>query len=283
MTTQLARAATWYAKHGWTIFPLRPKTKEPFGGQGVYCASSDSDTVSGWWKRYPLANIGLHCGGSNFLALDLDEYKDTFGGDGFLGRDDEETVTNLTGGGGTHLLYALPEGTRYGNAKGNLPPGIDIRGWGGYIVLPPSVHPSGKPYQWESGYGPHEIEALPLPDRLRQILDEAKGHQHIIGPADSYAVKVAQGLVESVLERLGIKHFGVRSYDTDGRKWVLRSCPFAPRENPHPSDRSAYIVIARDGHIGAGCHHARCQDVLRQAKLGGWRYLLREREAYVTA
>lgn len=272
--TRLQRAAAWYAQFGWHIFPLRPRTKEPFANLGVYHATADPEQVADWWRRWPNANVGLHCGGSHLLAIDLDLYKDTYNGDGLLTPDDEQTITNLTGSGGTHLLYRLEEGEKYGNAKGDLPTGIDIRGWGGYIVLPPSVHPSGNLYQWETNYGPHEIAAAPLPAWLRTILQAGRTGYRIPGPSNSMAVEMGVRLVESVLDRLDIPTTEMREYDGDGRKWILKRCPFQPDDAPHDSDRGAYIVIARDGKIAAGCHHERCRDRLHDAKLSGWRWLL---------
>jgi len=168
------KSAVWYAQHGWKIFPLRPGTKEPFAGIGVYHATTDLAQIKKWWTQWPSANIGLNCGNSGLIALDADQYKDIYDGDKLLDKDQEETVTNLTGGGGTHLLYLMPEGKLYGNATKGLPSGIDVRGFGGYIVLPPSTHPTGNLYAWESGYGPHEIVPLPLPDFLCEIFDAAQ-------------------------------------------------------------------------------------------------------------
>jgi hypothetical protein len=260
--------------YGWEIFPLRPRTKEPFAGIGVYQATSDLAQIRQWWTRWPQANVALHCGGSGILAIDLDLYKDTFNGGGVLTPDDEQTVTNLTGNGGTHLLYKLEDGERYGNAKGNLPSGIDIRGWGGYIVLPPSIHPNGNTYQWEDGYQPYAIPLLPLPGKLRELLSSARTGYRIPGPSNSIAVQIATRMVESVLDRLDIPTSEMREYDGDGRKWILKRCPFQPDDAPHDSDRGAFIVIARDGKVAAGCHHERCRERLRDEKKSGWRWLL---------
>lgn len=283
MSSQLARAAAWYARHGWTVFPLRPHTKEPFGGLGVYNATRDLAQVAEWWQRWPQANIGLHCGGCGLLALDIDAYKDTYAGVDILTREDEETITNLTGGGGTHLLYTTPEGTRYGNNKGNLPPGVDIRGWGGYIVLPPSIHPNGNLYRWESGYRPDEIAPLPLPAGLRAMLDMGRAVQRTAGPPDKFAVAVAQKLVQSVLGALEIETYPAQVYDGDGRKWILKFCPFNPAEEPHENDKAAFVVIARDGYISAGCQHERCRNRLAAASTTGWRFLLGQRARLAAA
>jgi len=39
-------------------------------------------------------------------------------------------------------------------------------GDGGVIIVPPSIHPSGKPYRWRKGFAPDEIALAPLPDWL---------------------------------------------------------------------------------------------------------------------
>lgn len=171
---KLYRSAVWYARHGWQIFPLRPQTKEPFGGLGIYQATADLNQIWQWWSRWPDANIGMHCGPSGILTLDADMYKDAYAGERMLDRADEDTVTNLTGSGGTHLLFQMPEDSHFGNHRAGLPAGIDVRGYGGYIVLPPSIHPNGKAYQWEGGYGPHEIELLALPPFLFELLEKAQ-------------------------------------------------------------------------------------------------------------
>lgn len=130
-------------------------------------------TVHRWWQRWPDANIGVAAGKSGLLVLDADSYKDNYEGARLLSLEDEQTVTNLTGSGGSHLVYLMPEGAFYTNARGTLPKGIDIRGWGGQFVVPPSVHPSGNRYIWEMGYGPHEIAPLPAPERLCNLLSNA--------------------------------------------------------------------------------------------------------------
>jgi hypothetical protein len=199
----LHRSALWYARHGWYVVPLY----EPrFDGNGecIGCAcevwkrnsrnypndfkcespgkhprlssweeqaSRDPQQIQSWWQRWPSANIGIAAGKSGILAFDIDSYKDTYAGDKLLSMADEETITNLSGGGGQHLIYRVPDGSYYTNANSSLPDGIDIRCHGGQFVAPPSVHPSGNRYQWEAEYGPHEIEVQPLPDHIRGILD----------------------------------------------------------------------------------------------------------------
>jgi hypothetical protein len=65
----------------------------------------------------------------------------------------------------------MPEGKNYGCSRGNLPAGIDVKGDGGYVVAPPSLHESGRHYQFELEYGLGEIEIEVLPKELQDILD----------------------------------------------------------------------------------------------------------------
>lgn len=277
MTKQpdMGRAALWYARRfNWTIFPLRPGTKEPFYGLGVYQATADLDQIHDWWQRWPRANVGLHCGGSNILGLDADEYKNSYTGTG-LTPAEKETVTSLTGKGGAHLLYAMPIGVRLGNATGKLPAGIDIRGWGGYIVLPPSLHPNGRRYAWELDYGPHEIAMLPLPLSLWEILKSYTIND--VKPEATHPAHIAQAvaLVERVLVALNIPATGPTAYMQEGRRWALRRCPFMPVDDPHDDDRGPFVTVFPDGRIAAGCQHNRCRQHIEQSGLSGWRWLRR--------
>lgn len=201
MSERTHKAAIWYARHGWYVIPLHaPLFDNKHNCVGCTCeawrrkhtpsyvcntpgkhpvikdwetnASNNIATINEWWKRWVWANVGIAAGKSGLLVFDRDSYKDTYEGDELLTPSDENTVTNLTGGGGTHLIYKMPDGATFTNAHSKLPTGIDIRGFGGQFVAPPSVHPSGQVYQWEAGFGPHEVSLLPVPENLRLILEE---------------------------------------------------------------------------------------------------------------
>jgi len=152
----LGRAAVAYAGQGWLVFPLRPRDKRPMANAdydleadalgGFTLATRVPDVVAGWWRRWPDANIGCRPGPSGFVVLDLD------GPDGEaaaqrLGLLAEPTLEVATGreDGGRHRWYRHPGG-HVGNAS--LAPKLDVRADTGYVVLPPSVHPSGRPYRW---------------------------------------------------------------------------------------------------------------------------------------
>lgn len=162
--TALRDAALWYATvAGWPVFPLTVAGKTPATRNGFKNATTDLEQIEGWWAQANY-NIGTPTG-IHFDVIDIDgptgfrSYADILHADCQPGccdgdklcRPDRSHVTGLpilatayTGGGGRHLLTPV---TGTGN-KAALLPGIDIRGAGGYIVLPPSVHSSGNRYDW---------------------------------------------------------------------------------------------------------------------------------------
>jgi hypothetical protein len=86
-----------------------------------------------------------------------------------------ETLLARTGNGGLHLFYRYPPSGRWPNTRGLLGRGIDTRGEGGWVIAPPSLHVSGKPYAWENLVPPAEAPSWLLA-RLRpgRVLDRAE-------------------------------------------------------------------------------------------------------------
>jgi hypothetical protein len=158
-------AALALAGRGFAVFPLRPRGKQPLiakadGGHGVKDATTDPVRIVAWLRREPLAGIGLACGApSGIFAVDDDPAK---GGDETLAELElrhgplPSTPVSLTGGGGRHFLFQ--HATGIGN-RVHVAAGIDIRGDGGYIVAPPSLHPCGRPYAWSVD---HHIDDVPI-------------------------------------------------------------------------------------------------------------------------
>jgi len=137
-------------------------------------ASTDPATIRGWFAKWDRLNLGIAPGKSGLLAVDHDAYKDNYAGADLISREDEKTSTSITGNGGQHLIFQKPEGKTYTNANNTLPEGVDIRCDGGMIVVAPSMHPSGNPYQWEDGYSLAECTPIPLPAALVAIIDAAQ-------------------------------------------------------------------------------------------------------------
>ncbi|MCB9150203.1 MAG: bifunctional DNA primase/polymerase [Caldilineaceae bacterium] len=253
----------------------------------------DPETIRKWWGRpwrdvdvetgeviENIPNIADDCGKSSILAFDADTYKNQVGDLlDIIPRGDQETVTALTGGGGTHLVYDA-QGKPYGNSTHGLDPGIDIRGVGGYIVVAPSVHKSGRRYMWESGYEPGRIPLRPIPDALDAILSAAHGNRVRYTPGEPTAapeaIKRQAGLVDQVIERAELAADAAQPYLGDGLRWILSQCPFCPESDRHADDGTPFIVVLPDGRIVAGCHHNRCRQRIAAAGVSGWQ-LLRKR------
>jgi hypothetical protein len=112
---------------------------------GLKSATTDVNLIQTWWKLWPEANVAIVTGAfSGLLVLDVDP---RHGGEESLEELEAkhgripDTMETITGGGGRHILFAHPGGV-VGNKVG-LVPGLDVRGDGGYIVAPPSLHMSG--------------------------------------------------------------------------------------------------------------------------------------------
>jgi hypothetical protein len=161
-----AKAAERFLARGWSVLPLRPRDKRPLiPWAHLQNERPSKDDIAEWFRRWPAANIGIVTGEiSNLIVLDVDP---KHGGDAALERLERKygplsaTVEAATGGGGRHLYFAHPGGLIRNRA--GLAQGIDLRGDGGYIVAPPSIHPSGRLYEWVPGRTPDEIPLAPLP------------------------------------------------------------------------------------------------------------------------
>jgi len=140
-----------YAKRGWPVFPLQPRGKKPLTPHGVLEATTNATLIERWWDRWPTANVGIATGEkAGFWVLDID------GPEGTVSLTElecefgclPETLEQQTGGGGRHLFFAWPPGSREIRNRQAIRKGIDVRGNGGYIVAPPSIHANGREYQW---------------------------------------------------------------------------------------------------------------------------------------
>lgn len=174
-------AAIAYVAWGWHVVPLHSWTgdvctcgrercsspaKHPRSPHGLKDASADAAQVAEWWTRWPSANVGLLTGVS-FDVLDVD------GDEGLQAL--EQTIPidaptcdgpSATTGRGYHV-YVAPTGL--GN-RARLLDHVDWRGKGGYVVAPPSLHASGRRYEWAPGWAPEHVEIRPAPAWLLDLL-----------------------------------------------------------------------------------------------------------------
>jgi len=169
-------AALSLASHGKLIFPLQVRGKIPLTTHGCKDATTDQATLTRWWEQqWPDANIGLATGpASGVFVLDVDGEE----GEASLRALEAEhgalpaTAESLTGGGGRHLFFKWPQSGVVKNSAGKLGACLDVRGEGGYVVMPPSVHPSGRKYVWSVDSGD---QIVPAPAWLLHLIANPQG------------------------------------------------------------------------------------------------------------
>jgi hypothetical protein len=196
----LADAAIAYTGRGMAVFPLQPKDKKPDGDlapHGFHDATTDTERIRNWWQQSPHANIGVVCA-PKFLVLDEDPRN---GGDRALEdlfmrapRYGFETLTSWTGGGGRHFVFEHPP---FEVGLKGIGPGLDIKSKG-YIVAPPSIHPSGQPYRWQDP----EASIAPVPNWLLAIITEKDQRKTDVPSAATANGPISEGHRNETLFRL---------------------------------------------------------------------------------
>lgn len=199
-------AAQTYAEYGLKVMDLHgiqedgkqtgPKKscKIPRGAKWDDRASCDPSTISSFWvgigsyppdkkgneysyadRRQP-RNVGIVMP-SGVMVYDVDG---PIGKTSRVSQEKEhgplpQTWTCNTGSGGQHFYFSYPDGNDIRNSASAIAPNIDIRANGGFVVAPPSIHPTGNFYDWADGCAPWECEIAEAPEWLvKTALDAAK-------------------------------------------------------------------------------------------------------------
>ena len=138
------------AEAGVAVFPCGAD-KKPLVKWSVF-SSSDPDAIVAWWQQFPNALPAIDLAKTGLFVLDGDRHGGPDGRaalrgllrqQGFNGR---ATPTVLTPGDGVHV-YFLQNDHELSNARGDLPDGVDCRGYGGYTVCPYAILPDGRSYR----------------------------------------------------------------------------------------------------------------------------------------
>jgi hypothetical protein len=192
--SQLLRTALAYASRGMAVFPVVPRDKRPAVHNGVKRATTNADEITGWWRSTPEFNIGLATGPrSGCFVVDVD------GDDGDASLAElvrqhgalPATAASLTGR-GSHLWFKWPD-RNVRISAGKVAPGIDVRGDGGYVLAPPSIHPSGAIYAW-SVDAPDTI--APAPQWLLDKITAPTFSEPAARPAGEWAELIGSGVGE---------------------------------------------------------------------------------------
>jgi hypothetical protein len=159
--THLGTHALRLAQRELRVFPCVERGKTPAIKDNLKVASVDNTVIGVWWKSHGF-NIGVATGPrSGVWVLDID------------GEEGERTVRRLEAehsalpptveavtGKGRHLYFRWPDGETIRNSQLRFDlPGFEWRGEGGYVLAPPSVHPSGRVYAWSVDSAPEFADA----------------------------------------------------------------------------------------------------------------------------
>ncbi len=262
-----------YARREWRIHPLygskdglcacgkagctgNSRGKHPILSGWQNKATIDERTIIQWFEEWPDMNIGIATGkASGLVVVDIDPQH---GGNDSLKILEHKfgnvphTVEAITGNGGRHLLFSYPENVAHIPNAASLAGyhGIDVRSDGGYIVAPPSVHYSGRSYEWESSSHPDKIPLAPLPEWLLRLLinepKDTRGNQPANEPG--WVSKRLAGVIEGERDTTCIKlagHFRKKNLDFDTtitilEDWAAKCVPPFPNDRVTKCVQSAY-------------------------------------------
>lgn len=191
--TEMLQSALEYLQLGYSVFPICSPAMGRHSHGGGECKNIGKrpmvkweafqtrlptiEEVRTWWGRWPNANIGMATGAlSRVVVLDADsgDAKKLAMEQGGV----DQTPAVFTGKpGGIHFWLAHP-GEEVSNFARKRP-GLDFRGDGGYVLVPPSRHVSGARYRWVDGTS--NLEPAPAPDWLMQLL---RGHDDTASHSD---------------------------------------------------------------------------------------------------
>lgn len=122
--------------------------KHPRTFRGVKEATTDEAQLREWWKRWPDANVGGAVGEAGYWILDVDGQPGSAALADYMylrSLDLPPTLTVRTGGGGLHYWWKVT--TRAPRNRVGVLHHVDVRSRGGYVILPPSRHASGRTYE----------------------------------------------------------------------------------------------------------------------------------------
>lgn len=149
------------------LLVVAERNQQPIHNEWPDLATHDPTVHATWVEHYPSYNLGIvlglqpQLGHVTYFVIDLDV--DDSGKDGAESLFEymvahqtgplPQTLQQITGGGGRHVFLQCSGDLHIPNRVGVLP-GVDVRGDRGFVVAPPSLHPSGSFYQWQEPVQP---------------------------------------------------------------------------------------------------------------------------------
>lgn len=203
--TTLKYAQYYASPMGLRVFPCNGKT--PATSHGCKDATTDPTQIAEWWGGGSTYNVAIATG-SGLVVLDVDTAHDEgkFGDETLADLEQQygplpETWTCLTGGGGVHYYFQCDDPALTVGA--GFSPGLDYRGAGGYVIAPPSIHPTtGRAYEWEASSTPANVPLAPLPEWLHRLMLQGKAKDRSTAHSAEDMEQVQEGRRNDVLFKL---------------------------------------------------------------------------------
>ncbi|MEY9403255.1 putative DNA primase/helicase [Bradyrhizobium japonicum] len=289
---RLKKWALHYAAKGLPVFPVHSvrdgkcscragsvctnRGKHPMTPHGVRDATTDRKTIKQWWAANPDANIGIATGKiSNLVVVDVD------------GEDGKKSLAELVKtygrlpktpkvktGRGVHYYFRAGR-KPFGNSVGSLGAGVDIRGDGGYVVAPGSVHRSGKFYRFLSGRDLDDIEIAKAPKWLMRSRSNPENHNAEVKGKDDTDIGSRNNSLTAIagkLRRNGLSEAAllaalraenknlVPPLGKEEVKTIARSVAGYPVGKDQSDLAERVMKIVLDNDFGGGDHLIRCAD-----------------------
>jgi hypothetical protein len=251
MTTQ--EHALEAAARGFAVFPVAGK--RPLLSWRAD-SSNDADAV----RAMPWADatgIGVDCGKSGLVVVDIDDLDAVPALAEEIGWDPtgDETLISRTGRGGMHIFYRAGA-AEVRNSASKVVQGVDIRGSGGFVVIPPSLHDNGSRYEWLTGHEP-----APIPERMVEVFNYREEKVQVDTP----------GSISH--ERWGLAALAAGAHD-------IEQSPPGQRNNELNAVAYRIFGIVKGGHLDhdtararlvrAGLHVGLASDEVERTLLSAW-------------
>lgn len=248
-------AALDLARRGWRVIPILPGQKRPSIPEWTVQATTDPDLIGQWWAAWPDHGIGIATGrASGIWVLDVDLGPGKNGDDHLADLEHEhgplpDTVEVITGSGGRHLYFRVPDGVEIATSAGRLGPGLDVRAEGGQVLAPPTLHPSGRRYEWEAEHHPDDVPVADAPAWLIDLVtaparavdlprEPRTPYEGPERPGDRFAAETSWA---ELLQADGAVCLGVRTDRVSGEPYQLWGRPAMPGEQGHEPHISATL------------------------------------------
>src|SRR5579864_9401605 len=224
---------------GCRLFPVEGKI--PLVKDWPALASNRAEQIAAWKKQFPACNWGLATGpGSGVFAVDFDGEQGQASGQAWSqehGEDWTQTRMARTAR-GYHAFFRWPRTSlQIRNSASKIAPGVDVRGDGGYVVVPPSIHPSGIPYEWLN-----DLPVADAPDWLLRLL-QGRGIESAHTAESNEETKIPAGQRTPTLFSLAgsMRKRGMDAEAIEAALWLHNEAHCDP---PLPSEKIHQLAIS---------------------------------------